>query len=157
MESIRKNAVEYNHNSERKSASWLEILDYDGEGYMPLVDFGDWRVAMLRFLDDLQPDRIDSMERHTETDEVFVLLRGSGVLIMGGSHAQVKGIYPQVMEQGIIYNVKRNAWHTILLSRDACVLLVENKDTSTHNSEYASLSPHHRRLIREQAQLAKIE
>ena len=127
----------------------LEIRDYQGEGYRPLVDYRDWRVAILRFLDGLQPERIDSMERHTETDEVFVLLRGQGVLIIGGNGEQVDRICPQVMEQGVLYNVKRNAWHTILLSRDASVLLVENRDTGDHNSEYARLSPEHRRLILE--------
>jgi ureidoglycolate hydrolase len=118
----------------------LEIREYDGEGYKVLVDHAGWRVAILRYLDELQPDRIDEMERHTETDEVFVLLHGSGVLLMGGNEARVSGIYQQVMEHGKIYNVKSNAWHTILLSRDASVLLVENRDTSRSNSEYTSLT-----------------
>lgn len=137
--------------------SLLEIHAHDGEGFKPLVSFGDWRVAILRFLDDLQPERIDSMERHTETDEVFVLLCGQGVLILGGNRAQVEGICPQVMEIGKIYNVKRNAWHTILLSRNASVLLVENDDTGDHNSEYSGLSPEHRRSILAIAQHEGIE
>ena len=135
----------------------LEIRDYQGEGYQPLVDYGDWRVAILRYMDELQPERIDSMERHAETDEVFVLLFGQGVLIVGGCEAQVERIYLQVMEQGKIYNVKRNAWHTILLSRDASVLLVENRDTGKHNSETTQLSPKIRRSIQENAQSEKIE
>ena len=130
----------------------LEIHTYTGEGYKPLVDYGEWRVAMLRFLEGLQPDRIDSMERHTQTDEVFVLLHGSGVLILGGRRAQVEGIYTQVMEQGFIYNVKRDTWHTIVLSRDASVLLVENRDTTTQNSEYTNLTPEYRRLMQIQLQ-----
>ena len=128
----------------------LEIRDYQGKGYQPLVDYGEWRVAILRYLDELQPERIESMERHTETDEVFVLLVGQGVLIMGGCKAQVERIYLQVMEHGKIYNVKRNAWHSILLSRDASVLLVENRDTGEHNSETAQLSPEVRRSILEE-------
>jgi hypothetical protein len=125
----------------------LEIRDYTGSGYQPLIDFGAWRVAFLRYLDALQPDRIDSMERHMETDEVFVLLKGRGVLILGGNAAQVGEIYSQGMEQGKLYNVKRLAWHTILLSRDATVLLVENCDTDRHNSEYTMLSQEHRQGI----------
>lgn len=134
----------------------LEIREYYGEGYKPLVDYGEWRVAILRYVDDLQPDRIDQMERHNETDEVFVLLCGQGVLILGGTGSQVEGIYPQVMEHGTLYNVKRNAWHTILLSRDASVLLVENNDTSEDNSEYVRLSDDHRSLIVEQARQHQI-
>jgi hypothetical protein len=125
----------------------LEIRDYEGEGYQALVDYGTWRVAILRFLDGLQPERQSSMERHIETDEVFVLTKGKGMLIMGGNGGQIDGIYPQVMEIGKVHNVKRNAWHTVLLSRDASVLLVENCDTDKNNSEYADLSKEQRKLI----------
>jgi len=121
--------------------SLIEIRDYKGKGYQPLIDFGEWRVAILRYLDEIRPDRINTMERHTETDEVFVLLNGRGILIMGGNEKEVHTIQPQVMESEKIYNVKRYAWHTILLSRDASVLLVENRDTDRHNTEYSQLSP----------------
>jgi mannose-6-phosphate isomerase-like protein (cupin superfamily) len=132
--------------------SLLEIREHNGEGYKPLIDYGEWRVAVLNYLEDLQPDRIKTMERHTETDEVFVLLSGRGVLILGGNRSQVDMILPQRMEAGKIYDVKRNTWHTILLSREASVLLVENKDTGRHNSEYAELTTKLRRSIIETAQ-----
>ncbi|MGA7605462.1 MAG: hypothetical protein WCA79_06005 [Anaerolineales bacterium] len=132
--------------------SLLEIRDYDGVGFKPLIFFGSWRVAILRYLDNLQPDRIDSMERHTETDEVFVLLLGSGTLILGGNGSKCKGALSQPMEIGRIYNVKRLAWHTILLSQDASVLLIENHDTDEHNSEYDTLSAEQRVTILKIAQ-----
>lgn len=126
----------------------LEIRDYEGEGYQPLVDFAGWRVAILRYLDGIHPDRNASMERHTRTDEVFVLTKGRGVLLMGGSEPKVDEISPQVMETGRIYNVKQNAWHTILLSRDASVLIVESRDTGKENSEYFHLSEDQRALLK---------
>ena len=135
----------------------LEISEYSGDGYKSLIDFGEWRVAILRYLDDIQPDRIDSMERHIETDEVFVLLHGRGVLILGGNGLQVDGIHPQVMESGKLYNIKRHAWHTVLLSRDASVLLVENRDTGRHNSEYLNLSVGQREEIVEIARQESFE
>jgi ureidoglycolate hydrolase len=134
----------------------LVIRDYQGKGYKPLIDYEKWRVAILRYQDDLRSDRIDAMERHTKTDEVFVLLQGKGVLIIGGNETKVNSISPQVMEPGKIYNVKCNAWHAILLSREASVLIVENSDTDRHNSEYASLSAECRRLIQETATKEKI-
>jgi hypothetical protein len=129
--------------------SLLEIQDYDGAGFKPLIFFGSWRVAMLRYLDELQPDRINSMERHMETDEVFVLLCGRGTLILGGNGIKCKGALSQTMEIGRIYNVKRFAWHTVLLSSDASVLLVENHDTDEHNSEYDNLSAEQKNQIME--------
>ncbi len=129
----------------------LEIRDYDGTGFKPLIFFGSWRVAMLRYMDELQADRIDSMERHMETDEVFVLLCGRGTLILGGNGSKCEGALSQPMEIGRIYNVKRLAWHTVLLSPDASVLLMENHDTDEHNSEYDTLSAEQRTKIMETA------
>ena len=131
--------------------SLLEIQDYDGAGFKPLIFSGGWRVAILRYLDELQPDRIDSMERHTETDEVFVLLRGRGTLILGGNGIKCEGVLSQSMEIGRIYNVKRLAWHTVLMSNDASVLLVENHDTDEHNSEYDKLTAGQRSRLMETA------
>ena len=131
--------------------SLLEIRDYDGAGFKPLVNFGNWRVAILRYMDELHADRIDSMERHTETDEVFVLLCGRGTLILGGNGSKCKGALSQPMVVGRIYNVKRLAWHTVLLSADASVLLMENHDTDAHNSEYDTLSTEQRAEIVETA------
>ena len=130
-------------------ADLLEIRDYEGEGYQPLIAYGDWRVAVLRYQQDLNPDQITSMERHTKTDEVFILLRGSGILFLGGNHPEVDGIHPQVMEIGKIYNVKCNAWHTVALSPDAKILLVENRDTDTDNSEYTKLASEWLKAIRD--------
>ena len=119
----------------------LEIHEFTGIGYKPLIDYGTWRVAILRFIDDRLPAEIKQVERHNETDEVFVLLEGQAVLFMAEGDPEVVALYPQVLEPLKYYNVKRGAWHTIALSRDASILLVENRDTSTANSDYAALSP----------------
>ena len=126
----------------------LQIKDYDGDGFKPLVTFSNWRVGILRYLEDIHPDKNSTMERHTETDEVFVLTKGRGVLIIGGNGPQVDGIYLQTMEPGKIYNIRRNTWHTVLLSQDASVLIVENYDTGKQNSEFTSLSSEvHRQIV----------
>ena len=54
----------------------LEILEYTGPDYHPVLDFGAWRVAYLNFSDRFDPEKADTLERHMETDEVFVLLEG---------------------------------------------------------------------------------
>lgn len=119
----------------------LEMHEYLGEGYKPLIDFNCWRVAVLRYLDELQPDKISYFERHNETDEVFVLLQGQAVLFIGEGEETVENINPVVMRNGVFYNVKRGAWHTVALSRDATILLVENRDTAQENSSYFDLLP----------------
>lgn len=137
--------------------SLLEIRDFRGVGYQPLVDYADWRVAILNYLDNVRPDLNNTMERHLETDEVFVLTRGKGVLLMGGNGAQAEKVQPEVMDIGKIYNVKRDAWHTILLTRDASVLLVENRDTGDQNSEHCTISPELHQQVMEIAKQHGIE
>jgi hypothetical protein len=66
---------------------------------------------------------------------------------VGKGENRVKELYPQKMEPGKLYNVKRGSWHTILLSPDASILLVENRDTGIGNTDYSPLQPEHRRLI----------
>ena len=129
----------------------LEIREFTGIGYKPLIDYGTWRVAILRYIDELIPERIERVERHNETDEVFVLLAGQAVLFLGEGDPEVVALHPQVMEPMKMYNVKRGAWHTNVLSRDASILLVENCDTGAGNSTYVPLSAELRKFVVETA------
>ncbi len=129
----------------------LEIREYCDPGYQPVIDFETWRVAILNFLEEIHPDRIDFMERHNQTDEVFVLSFGQAVLFLGEGDGSVEKIHSQVLETGKIYNVKKGVWHSIVLSRSGSVLIVENKDTNEENSNYFSLDEKQRRFIAETA------
>ncbi len=127
--------------------SLLEISGYSGEGYSPLVDHAGWRVAMLRYIDALQPTKIDRMQRHGETDEVFVLLQGRCILFIGEGDEEIRTIHAQDMEPEKLYKVKKNSWHTHTLSKDATVLIVENQDTHLGNSPEIVLKPEQRAQI----------
>ena len=129
----------------------LDVFEADGHGYRPLIDFGSWRVAVLRFDEALRSDRIRRIERHTESDEVFVLLAGGAVLIVGGTGRQPESLEVHAMQAGRIYNLRRNAWHTSLLGADATVLHVENRDTGPANTQFADLDPDRRLVIQEAA------
>jgi hypothetical protein len=120
--------------------SLLEVRTYGGEGYMPLIDYGEWRVAVLRHADELLPQNIDNMQRHDETDEVFVLLEGRCILFIGEGQEAVTTIHAQDMQPLKLYNVKVGCWHTHTLSEDATVLVVENRDTTLENSPSVPLN-----------------
>ena len=108
----------------------IEVLDYSGPNYKALMAFGSWRVAFLNHGDKFAPERPERLERHLETDEVFVLLDGSATLFAG------KEMNPVKMERFRIYNVKRGVWHQIHTEPGTRCLIVENRDTSADNSEY---------------------
>jgi ureidoglycolate hydrolase len=117
--------------------SLIEISEYTGEGYRPLVDYGEWRVAILRYTDDLRPENIKMFERHNETDEVFVLLEGQCILFVTDDEG---GVHAVDMQPHKLYNMKKGVYHSHTLSEDASVLIVENRDTGEKNSERILLS-----------------
>jgi hypothetical protein len=128
----------------------IEVTHYTGEGYKPLVDYGEWRVAVLRFINELLPERIDCMDAHLETDEVFILVEGNCVLFIGEVvEGEIREISALMMEPNKIYNVKRGVFHTHALSKDAHVIIVENRDTTVNNTEKVYLKEDQRRVIRE--------
>lgn len=112
----------------------IDIIKILREGYTPLVDYQTWRVAVLKFCDDVRADRLNSMQRHLETDEVFVLLEGSCVLISGGNGERPEVVECVKMEKNQLYNVKKGVWHTHALDEEGSVLIIENQDTCDKNS-----------------------
>jgi mannose-6-phosphate isomerase-like protein (cupin superfamily) len=125
----------------------LEIHEFTGPGYQPVIDFSEWRVAILNYIDEINPERIEAMERHNETDEVFVMIKGRAILFLGEGEENIVSIQEQVLETGKLYNVKRKVWHSIVLSKDGSVLIVENRDTNRENSNYISLNSEQRSLV----------
>lgn len=117
----------------------VDILKYDGKGYKPIVDFNDWRVAILNPAETDANEILRFFERHLETDEVFILLKGSAFLVHAGDKKEPSA--PQIikMEPDIVYNVRKATWHTTIMEHDSKILIVENKDTSRENSEMASI------------------
>jgi len=129
------------------SENLLEVLDYTKEGYSPVVDYDTWRVAVLNFSNDLLPQNIKALQRHNETDEVFVLLSGRCILFIGDGDEKVTDILAENMQPLKIYNVKKSVWHSHTLSRDAKLLIVENRNTTFENSPFCPLTDIQQKMI----------
>lgn len=125
----------------------LEISEYKGEGYQPLIAYGAWRVAILRYIDELLPPNIGRMQRHDNTDEIFVLLSGRCILFAAEGTDRVGEIHAQDMQPLKLYNIKRGTWHTHTLSEDATVLIIENDDTGSINSPEIMLTTEQRECL----------
>ncbi|MBE7046685.1 MAG: cupin domain-containing protein [Ruminococcaceae bacterium] len=108
----------------------VEVYDYKGEEYKIAMSYGKWRVAYLNHADTFVEENFEKIERHNETDEVFVLLKGSAVLIIGEELNRVE------MEPHKIYNVPKGVWHHIFTKEGTSVLIIENEDTGDKNSDY---------------------
>lgn len=108
----------------------IEIYAFDGEGYMPLIEYNSWRVAVANYCDRLHEENLCKMERHLETDEVFILLNGEATLYLG------KNMKKHSMKKGKVYNVKCGEWHCISMSQTGKVAIIENSNTGEKNTEY---------------------
>lgn len=127
----------------------LEVCSHLQAGYKPLIDYANWRVAVLNFSEELRPENITALQRHNETDEVFVLLQGRCLLFLGEGDRMVTAIHGQDMLPRTLYNVKKGVWHSHTLSEDAMVLIVENRDTTYDNSPFCPLTDDQRNFLME--------
>ncbi len=119
---------------------YIDITSYEGEGYKPLIDYQAWRVAVLRYCEELEIRNLKTMQKHNESDEVFVLLEGNCTLFVGGKGEGVNELDGIAMKPMKLYNVKRGVWHTHTLDKNGSVLIIENQDTSDRNSPTVKLS-----------------
>lgn len=108
----------------------LEIKEYEGPGYKEQIDFNGWRVAIVNYTPELTETALEYLERHPETDEVFILIEGIAGLLVGTERKRY------VMEKGKLYNVKAGTWHRVFMNGTAKVVIVENTDTGKWNTEY---------------------
>lgn len=107
----------------------LEIIEHSSAGYKTAISFEGWRIGIINCCEHLSEKGFKYLERHLETDEVFVLLKGAATLLTG------KEMQRTVLETGKLYNVKKGTWHQIWLQDDAKVIVVENENTCAENSE----------------------
>ena len=119
----------------------VEVGAFFGEGYQPVLDFHGWRVAMLRSTASGNPEAFHRVERHRETNEVFILTAGEADLVVCDGDAQPGEAFVTPMELNVAYNIGQSVWHNVVMSPDAHIVLFERTDTTVENSNYADLPP----------------
>ena len=114
----------------------LEICRWNEQGYAPLVFCDGWQTALLNWEPIFDFANAGEIERHKQTDEVFVLWRGQALLFVSDGEK----LRAEIMRPGIVYNVPRGVWHNLLSTRDASWIIVENRDTHLHDTELRSMT-----------------
>jgi mannose-6-phosphate isomerase-like protein (cupin superfamily) len=129
-------------------ANGIEIYEYHRAGYKPLVYSHDWMVALLNYEDIMGLDKALDIERHVQTDEVFILLRGRAAFYLAaeGQPLQVVELKP-----GLVYNVIKGTWHNLLATKEAVFAIVENRDTDVFDTEIRPLAGEERQRLLVQA------
>ena len=108
----------------------IEDYTYDGEDFCAVFSSADWKIGLLRSSERFS--HLGQLERHLETDEVFVLLCGSATLYTDTESKEMKPCH--------VYNIPCGIWHHIVVSEDALVMVAENQNTSKANTEKRAYS-----------------
>ncbi len=112
----------------------VEIGEYFGLGFQPVLNFEGWRVAMKRWADSTTPAKFHSVDRHNETNEVFILTTGQAELLLIEEKMPPIATHLIPMKLNVAYSVQQGAWHHVFMSEDAHILVFERADTSRENS-----------------------
>jgi mannose-6-phosphate isomerase-like protein (cupin superfamily) len=114
----------------------VQALTFAGDDFQPVVESGGWLVALMNWSPRFDLSGWGEVERHTHTDEVFVLLKGRSVLFVEADG----GVELVDMVPGVVYNVLRSTWHNVIGTRDVQWLIVESQESSGEPTEYRALN-----------------
>jgi len=107
--------------------------------YKPVLDFEGWKVAMLRYFDVVEPERFYRVERHWNTNEVFILTAGKADLILFDGDEQPTEMYVLPMELNVAYDIQKSVWHHVVMTEDAHIILLERSETGEETTDYFEL------------------
>ena len=79
--------------------------------------------------------QVHEMKRHNKTDEIFVLLKGRAVMLT----MEEGKFFETELTPNTAYNVQRETWHYLALSKDAVAFVTENADTDATNTDIMEL------------------
>ena len=108
----------------------MKIFQEQKVGYDILHKYAGWRVAFITYSDRFDKCEKNLLERHLFTDEVFILLNGKADLYAGEKGERT------AMKKGKAYLIEKGEWHSVTLSKNAKVVVIENVETGKENSEY---------------------
>ena len=118
----------------------IQSWEFGTEGLKRVYENSKWMVGIKNWKPANDVANIDCLERHNETDELFILLSGSCLLLSANEKAGGRlDIQATRMESGKVYNIPRTLWHNTVTSKDVKLILVEDSATGSANSDVIQL------------------
>ena len=127
----------------------VEKYEIKKQGYHLVLIREGWQIAQLNADENQKVNNITKLDIHYQTDEVFILLKGSVVLITGTINPENQPlIETELMKQGITYNIPKNTWHNIAMEDGSEVLIVEKSNTHLSDFEFYQLTEEQQKELR---------
>ncbi len=120
----------------------MRIADYEfsGEGMQRVFENEKWTVGIKNWKPANDITGIDMLERHNQTDELFVLAAGSCTLVSAEETPDGLVFSKVEMEPNKVYNIPATLWHNTITKKDTKMILIEDSNTGMDNSDIYKLS-----------------
>ena len=120
----------------------MEILQYsfEGEGMTRVFENAKWMVGIKNWKPMNDIANINNLERHNETDELFILLKGRCTLLYANETESGLQLGAVEMEPLKVYNIPRTLWHNTVTEHDTKLALIEDSSTGSANSDVLDLT-----------------
>ena len=100
----------------------IQTFESNKGGFNVVMESKGWQIAILHPGEKDYRGPLKGLSKHMTSDEVFVLVSGSGTLFT----ADDGKLQVIPMEIGKVYNVPLGEWHGLVLSDDATAVVAEN-------------------------------
>jgi mannose-6-phosphate isomerase-like protein (cupin superfamily) len=118
----------------------IESYAFPGEGMQRVYENEKWTVGIKNWKPANDIAGIDMLERHNQTDELFVLIAGACTLVSAEETADGIQFHKVVMEANKVYRIPATLWHNTIMKQDTKMILIEDSATSMDNSDIYKLS-----------------
>lgn len=98
----------------------VDIYQYSEAGYKPLLEFNGNNIAVLNYLEAARLKKLSSLEKHRESDEVFIPVSGEMQMITkNGGEFTLTPLTP-----GKVYIVKKNIYHGLIMEEGSSSFVI---------------------------------
>lgn len=126
----------------------ITMYEFAQEGMRRVFENDKWMVGIKNWKPANDISGIDCLERHNETDELFVLVAGSCTLIYANETDHGIRFGAVRMEPQKVYNIPASLWHNTITQKDTKMILIEDSNTSMENSDIMTLDEEQIKTIR---------
>ena len=113
----------------------IQSFEYTGEGMRRVYENGQWTVGIKNYKPANDKSLFNELERHNETDELFVLISGACTLVYAEEMDGKMKFGAVSMEMGKVYNIPQGLWHNTITVPGTRMVLIEDPGTGMSNSD----------------------
>ncbi|MGB3151910.1 MAG: hypothetical protein WBB27_14725 [Maribacter sp.] len=126
----------------------VEKFNIKENGYHPFVIKKGWQLAKLNYTAEQQVDNLIQLDVHLETDELFIAIAGTAVLIVAKIVDNEPHFEIERMKINQIYNIPKGVWHNIAMEKGSEVFIAEKANTHISDFKHLALSNEKRKELR---------